>query len=69
MNSNVAVEDREVRTRPRRSAAAPVAEGVGDRGKNQGVIKFTVTFFLTVKLSSMPSNENSRPMPLCLTPP
>jgi hypothetical protein len=31
--------------------------------------KFTVTFFRWVKLSSMPSRENSRPMPDCLTPP
>ena len=28
--------------------------------------RFTVTLFLWVKLSSMPSSENSRPMPLCL---
>ena len=31
--------------------------------------RFTVTLFFCVKLSSMPSSENSRPMPLCLTPP
>jgi hypothetical protein len=35
----------------------------------EGVLMFTVTFFFCVKLSSMPSSENSRPMPLCLTPP
>ena len=28
--------------------------------------RFTVTFLRCVKLSSMPSSENSRPMPLCL---
>jgi len=28
--------------------------------------KFTVTLLRWVKLSSMPSSENSRPMPLCL---
>ena len=28
--------------------------------------RLTVTLFLWVKLSSMPSSENSRPMPLCL---
>ena len=31
--------------------------------------RFTVTLFFCVKLSSMPSSENSRPIPLCLTPP
>ena len=34
-----------------------------------GTFRLTVTFFRWVKLSSIPSNENSRPMPLCLYPP
>ena len=34
-----------------------------------GVFRLMVTFLRCVKLSSMPSSENSRPMPLCLTPP
>ncbi len=35
----------------------------------RGVFRLTVTFFRCVKLSSMPSRENSRPIPLCLYPP
>ena len=31
-----------------------------------GAVKLTVTFLRWVKLSSIPSNENSRPIPLCL---
>jgi hypothetical protein len=34
-----------------------------------GTFRLTVTFFRWVKLSSIPSSENSRPMPLCLYPP
>lgn|GEM_PF-1519724 len=34
-----------------------------------GVFRLIVTFLRCVKLSSMPSSENSRPMPLCFTPP
>ena len=40
-----------------------------ERGYGAGIPRFTVTLFFWVKLSSMPSSENSRPIPLCLTPP
>ena len=39
---------------------------MGQAAPCRGVFRFTVTFFRCVKLSSMPSSENSRPMPLCL---
>ena len=38
-------------------------------GYGAGTARLTVTLFFWVKLSSMPSRENSRPIPLCLTPP
>ena len=40
-----------------------------ERRYGAGTARLTVTLFFWVKLSSMPSRENSRPMPLCLTPP
>lgn len=43
--------------------------GVRRRPQGAGKPRFTVTLFFWVKLSSMPSSENSRPMPLCFTPP
>ncbi len=44
-----------------------LADGLGHQGGASP--RFTVTLFFCVKLSSMPSRENSRPIPLCFTPP
>ena len=44
----------------------PFAESAKGRGIEDHTARFTVTFLRWVKLSSMPSSENSRPMPLCL---
>ena len=56
---------------PRCDLIAPQAgdgrqDGSGPAG---GVSTFTVTCLRQVKLSSIPSSENSRPIPLCLYPP
>lgn len=50
--------------RPVRSAGRAAAQDPAG-----GMPRLTVTLLRLVKLSSMPSSEHSRPMPLCFTPP
>src|SRR5215469_14623906 len=52
--------------RGRNPARRPGRVRAAARYARGGVFKLTVTFLRWVKLSSMPSSENSRPMPLCL---
>ena len=54
-----------VRSNSVHGTAKPVRDGRYGTGRP----RFTVTLFFCVKLSSIPSRENSRPIPLCLTPP
>ena len=52
---------------PPPASAAPDRRRYGPRGGASP--RFTVTLFFCVKLSIIPSRENSRPIPLCLMPP